>query len=169
MKRRMVDSAWSILAVAGVGRLDVLFSNGDTIDPPFPLKPYHGIGWLENQGRFPFVLHPIAPMYAMHRAVAADFRGCGRPDIVAVSYLPPDRFPQRQQRHLDALIYLEQTVPGRFVRHSLEAASCDHVTRSAGDIFDTGGVDLATGNFLYRSSEQAITIWKNEGPAGIKA
>jgi hypothetical protein len=146
------------------GKLDVLYTNGDTMDPPYLLKPYHGIHWLENQGRFPFAHHSIAPMYGVHRAVAADFRGIGRLDIVAVSYLPPDRFPQRKQMDLDSVIYLEQTTAGQFARHSLETISCDYVTCVAGDIFGTGRIDLATGKFVYRPTNHALAIWKNQGP-----
>src|SRR5260370_6830781 len=128
------------------------------MDPPYLLKPYHSIQWLENQGRFPFVHHPIAPMYGVHRAVAADFQGNGKLDIVAVSLLPKVAFPERQQRDLDAVIYLEQTAPGQFIRHSLETATCDHVTCVAGDIFGTGKIDLVTGNFVALPADHAITV-----------
>jgi hypothetical protein len=131
------------------GKVDVLYTNGDTMDPPYILRPYHSIQWLENRDRFPFVHHPITPMYGVHRAVAADFRGCGKLDIVAVSYLPADRFGQRKGHELDAVIYLEQTAPGQFSRHSLETASCGHVTCAAGDIYATGRVDLVTGNLVF--------------------
>jgi hypothetical protein len=158
------SSGIQLVDLNGDGRLDVLYTNGDTMDPPYLLKPYHGIQWLENRGRFPFVHHPITPMYGVHRAVAADFRGKGRLDIVAVSYLPPDRFPGRKSAAADAVIYLEQTAPGRFARHSLKTVTCDHTTCAAGDVFGTGKVDLVTGNFVYGSAEGAVTIWRNQGP-----
>jgi hypothetical protein len=145
------------------GKLDVLYTNGDTMDPPYLLKPYHSIQWLENQGRFPFIHHPITPMYGVHRAVAADFRGNGKLDIVAVNYLPGDRFPQRKEQGLDSVIYLEQTEPGVFERHSLETVTCDHATCVAGDIFGTGKIDLVTGNLVWAPAEHAITVWKNLG------
>jgi hypothetical protein len=159
------SSGIQVVDMNGDGKPDVLYSNGDTMDPPYLLKPYHGIQWLENQGRFPFVHHPIAPMYGVFRAVAADFRGVGRPDVVAVSYLPGDRFPQRRERDLDAVIYLEQTAPGRFARHSLETVTCDHVTCAAGDVFASGKIDLVTGNFLYGPADPAVsvTVWRNAG------
>jgi hypothetical protein len=145
------------------GKLDVLYTNGDSRDEPAILKPYHGIQWLENQGSFPFVHHPITPLYGVHRAVAADFRGCGKLDIVAVSFLPEHAYPQRKQRDLDAVIYLEQTEPGQFVRHSLESGSCDHLTCVAGDFLATGKVDLVTGNSGPAAAGHAITLWKNPG------
>jgi hypothetical protein len=148
----------------GDGKLDVLYTNGDIRDDFHVLKPYHGVQWLENQGSFPFVHHPIAPMYGVHRAVAADFRGCGKLDIAAVSFLPGGAFPQRQERDLDAVIYLEQTEPGRFVRHSLETGSCDHLTCVAGDVFGTGKIDLVTGTSVATPAAPSVTLWKNPAP-----
>jgi hypothetical protein len=145
------------------GKLDVLYTNGDSMGEPHVLKPYHGVQWLENQGRFPFEHHPIAPLYGAHRAVAADFRGNGKLDIVAVSLLPEEAYPQRKERDLDAVIYLEQTAPGQFARHSLEAGSCDHATCVAGDIFGTGKIDLATGTFTLTRADHALAIWRNLG------
>jgi hypothetical protein len=157
------SSGIQLVDLNGDGKLDVLYTNGDTTGPPHVLKPYHGIQWLENQGRFPFVHHPITPMYGVHRAVAGDFRGSGQLDIVAVSCLPAEAYPQRKPRDLDAVIYLEQTAPGQFVRHSLETATCDHVTCVAGDVFGTGRIDLVTGTFVSTEADHAITIWKNQG------
>jgi hypothetical protein len=148
----------------GDGKLDVLYTNGDSMGEPHVLKPYHGIQWLENQGRFPFEHHPIAPLYGAHRAVAADFRGNGKLDIVAVSLLPEEAYPQRKERDLDAVIYLEQMAPGQFARHSLETGSCDHATCVAGDIFGTGKIDLVTGTFALTRADHALTIWRNLGP-----
>lgn len=142
------------------GRPDVLYTNGDSFDSPHILRPYHGIQWLENQGNLRFVHHPITPMYGVHRAVAADFRGVGRPDIVAVSYLPPDAFPQRKSLGLDSVIYLEQTSPGHFERHTLESADCDHVTCAAGDVTGSGRMDFVVGNLLGAPGQPAFTVWK---------
>jgi len=156
------SSGIQLVDLNGDGKLDVLYTNGDVMDPPYILKPYHGIQWLENQGRFPFVHHPITPMYGVHRAIAADFRGNGTLDIVATCYLPADRFPKRKALGLDSVIYLEQTAPGRFARHSLETITCDHVTCAAGDIFGTGRIDFVTGNFAFDPVEHAATIWKQQ-------
>jgi hypothetical protein len=144
------------------GKVDILYTNGDTLDQPYLLKPYHGIQWLENKGNLEFEHHPIAPMYGVHRAVAADFTGTGRMDIVAVNFLPSEAFPQRKAQNLDSVIYLEQVSAGRFVRHTLEHMTCNHTTCAVGDIFGRRKLEFVTGNFTTSTEKDlGITIWKN--------
>ncbi len=157
------SSGLQLVDLNGDGKLDVLYTNGDTIDAPYVLKPYHGVQWLENQGKFPFRHQPLTAMYGAMRAVAADFRGTGRLDIVAVSSLLPEAYPQRAPLKLDAMVFLEQSAPGRFVRHSVEQVSCDHFTCAAGDLDGNGQVGLVTGNFCWSTAqrlEDAVVIWK---------
>lgn len=159
------SSGIQLVDMNGDGKVDILYTNGDTLDVPYLLKPYHGIQWLENKGDLKFEHHLITPMYGVHRAVAGDFSGTGRMDVVAVSFLPIEAFPQRKSLNLDSVIYLEQIAPGRFVRHSLESVTCNHTSCVVGDIFGRGKLDLVTGNFTTSSEiELGITIWKHLGP-----
>src|SRR5262249_32109537 len=100
------------------GKLDVLYTNGDVLDAPHLLKPYHSVQGRDTRPadwkKPPSVHHPIGGMYGVHRAVAADLRGDGRPDVVAVSYLPPEHFPQREPLKLDSVVLFEQVAPGKF-------------------------------------------------------
>jgi hypothetical protein len=158
------SSGIQLVDLDGDGRLDVLYTNGDILDPPYLLKPYHSIQWLRNRGQFPFEHHPIAAMYGAMRAVAADLRGVGRKDIVAVSFLPPELFPQRQKLHLESALLLEQTERGHFERHALETVTCDHFTCALGDLEGKGKIDLVTGSFCWSPqyrTDNAVTIWKN--------
>ena len=129
------------------------------------MKPYHGVQWLENPGRFPFIHHPLTPMYGAMRAVAAEFRPrSGVKDIVAVSCLPPELYPLRAKRQLDAMVFLEQTAPGKFARHVLEQGACDHFTCAAGDLDGSGQIQLVTGSFCWSKShriEDAVVVWKS--------
>src|SRR5205085_11713747 len=81
------SSGIELVDLDGDGDLDVLYTNGDSMDNNL-IRPDHSVQWLENRGSFPFVHHPIARLFGAHRAVAADFRGTGVKDIVAVSFLP---------------------------------------------------------------------------------
>jgi hypothetical protein len=162
------SSGIQLVDLNGDGKLDVLYTNGDVLDRPFLLKPYHSVQWLENRGSYPFVHHHLTALYGAMRAVAADFQGTGKPDIVAVSFLPADKFPEREGLQLDSMILLEQTSPGNFIRHSLETTHCDHFTCAAGALDGDGKVHLVTGNFDLRPAQAgtpSVTIWRNLGSA----
>lgn len=157
------SSGIQLVDLDGDGRRDILYTNGDTLDEPHLFKPYHQVRWLQNQGGLRFEHHALASMYGVHRAVAADVCGRGRQDIVAVSFLPADKFPERGKRNAAAIILLEQVAPGKFERHVLSAVDCDHVTCAAGDVYGTGRADIVVGNFSSRATDHPVTIWKNLG------
>ncbi|HEV3238186.1 MAG TPA: FG-GAP-like repeat-containing protein, partial [Gemmataceae bacterium] len=158
------SSGIQLVDLNGDGKLDVLYTNGDTLDLPALVKPYHGIQWLENKGKYPFEHHQLASMPGAMRAVAVDMKGSGKKDVVAVSFLAKENFPDREERNLDSIIFLEQIRPGEFVRHSLEKGTCDHMTCVAGAWNGDDKMHLAVGNFaLNRKFTQpaAVTFWKS--------
>lgn len=140
------------------GRLDVLYTNGDSMDSRY-LKPYHGVHWLENRGTYPFEPHTLTTMPGVMRAVAADFDGDGLLDIAAVSWLPGNRFPERAELGLDSIVVLRQTKPGQFSRYWLEKGQCDHPSCAVGDLMGDGRMHLVTGNFyLTNPPPRAVAI-----------
>jgi hypothetical protein len=157
------SSGIQLVDLNGDGKLDVLYTNGDVLDQPYLLKPYHSVQWLENTGNLTFKHHPLTPMYGVHRAVAADLDGDGDLDIVAVSFLPKESFREREAKKLDAVIVLEQTAPGVFARHGLETGTCDYVSCASGDVFGSGKQDVVVGDFRSHLGGPAISIWKNLG------
>jgi hypothetical protein len=159
------SSGIQLVDMNGDGHTDVLYTNGDTLDSPHLLKPYHGVQWLENPGTetFPWKRHEVAAMYGAHRALAADISGQGRMDIVAASFLPAEAFPQRESLKLDAMLFFEALEPGRYARHRLEAGTCNHVSCAVGDLFGTGRNDIITATFAATAQPQVVTIWKNLG------
>ncbi len=92
--------------------VDILMTNGDILDPPYLLKPDHGVQWLENQGSFPFQRHTLASMHGASRAISADFDADGDQDVLAVSFLPARLFPEREQRKLPSVLMIEQRAKG---------------------------------------------------------
>jgi hypothetical protein len=156
------SSGIQLVDLDGDGKLDVLYSNGDILDEPYLFKPYHGVQWLRNLGNLRFEHRPLTPMYGAHRAVAGDLLGTGRPAVVAVSFLPGDKFPERSKRKADAILLLEQTAPGRFERHSLAVGDCDYVVCAVGDVYGSGRQDIVVGNFGAPGTSP-VTIWKNLG------
>jgi hypothetical protein len=157
------SSGIELVDMNGDGRLDVLYTNGDILDEPYLWKPYHGVQWLENRGELKFEHRRIADMYGVHHAVAAKVTGKTLPDVLAVSFLPADKFADRAARKADAVVLFEQTAPGKFERHTLVTASCDAVVCAAADLYGTGRIDLVVGNFSAPDSADPVTIWKNRG------
>ncbi len=146
----------------GDGDLDVLLANGDVLDAPFILKPYHGLTWLENRGTYPFTAQRLADCCGAGSPVTADFNGDGRLDIAFVTYLPADLFPTREAEKLDALVLLLQEEKGKFTRYSVQTGACDHLSCAAGALNGTGLPDLVMGNFV-NAGQQApeITLLRN--------
>ena len=77
-----------------------------------------------------------------------------------------EAFPQRKEKELDAIIYLEQTAPGQFVRHSLETVNCDHATCAVGDLDGSGRLDIVTGSLSPMQPAKALTIWVTKSKRG---
>ena len=148
------------------GDLDVLLTHGDTFDDGL-VKPYHGIQWLENTGTYPYVARSLAQMPGVHRARAADFDGDGDLDIVACALLAGGS--DVDEKTLPALVWLEQTKPGVFARHTIEMGFPRHATLDIGDIDGDGDIDIVTGYFsVDKPAPSWVDVWTNQSkkPAG---
>jgi FG-GAP-like repeat len=160
------SSGIQLVDLNGDGKLDVLYTHGDTLDAPYLLKPYHGVHWLENRGTFPFVPHHLTAMYGVMRAEAVDLQGNGRLDVLAVGFLPMGRFSESQRSIADSVLLLEQARPGQFTRHVLETGQSNHVSCAVGDVFGDGKNHLVVGNFFLTRGQgrgDTLTIHRNLG------
>jgi hypothetical protein len=148
------------------GDLDVLLAHGDMFDDLI-IKPYHGIQWLENRGIFPFTPHTLCSLPGVHRAIATDLDHDGDLDIVA-SALVPEGAGARTLADLPSIVWLEQTSPGVFIRHTLERGTPRHPTIAAADYDDDGDVDLLVGNMVATTESRAwVEVWENVSAARI--
>jgi len=144
------------------GDLDVLCTNGDTFDS-FHLKPFHGVSWLENTGTERFVRHELANLPGVHRAVAGDLDGDGDLDIAACAMIPGRMARRHASLTFDSIIWLEQTDPQEFRRHTLKQGGPSHAALEIGDFNQDGLLDLAVGEFAESKGVGAVEFWWNRG------
>lgn len=146
------SSSLDLVDLDGDGDQDLLLTNGDTLDD-LVLKPYHGVEWLENTGKYPYPMRRLANLPGAHRTRAADLDGDGDLDLVTCAFLPFVKKDMPGAELAESLIWLEQTAPGQYTRHSLETASCTHPTMDAADFDQDGDIDIVVGNMTMAQGD----------------
>lgn len=151
----------------GDGDIDVLYTNGDTLDST-QLKPYHSVQWLENEGDFPFARRQIGSLPGAMRAVSVDLDGDDDFDVVASAWIPAGAEPAapRDDGQYATLVWYEQKDDASMVCHVLLSdAAGGYMTTSVSDLNQDGAPDIVAGAFTVSNSQdtRAIEILWNDG------
>ena len=142
------------------GDQDVLYTNGDAFDhsPPLP-RPWHGVQWLENQGRFQFVYHRIGDLPGAYSARAIDADGDEDLDVFAVSLFADWSDPKAQ-----SIVWFENDGSERFTRRDIDSSPSHLVALDTGDLDSDGRPDLVSaGHHSHGPFDRMsrITWWRN--------
>jgi hypothetical protein len=157
-------SGMEVVDFDGDSDLDVLLTNGDMFDDWY-LKPYHGVQWLENEGRYPFTSRPLARLAGAHRALARDLDGDGDLDVVAGAFTGGTGRVTGAEAELPSLVWLERA-GARFTRRTLEVGHPSHATLDVADVDADGDLDIVAGNFVVdRNTGDFVDIWENRAAA----
>lgn len=140
------SSGFELADMDADGDLDVVLTCGDTFDDNLT-KPFHAIYLLTNQGDYPFDGGIVASMPGVYCATIGDLDLDGDLDIAAVSLLSTDQTSQHEIGTFDGVIWLEQTETPDFVRHIIDAETCNSATCRLLDVDGDGDLDLYTPHY----------------------
>ncbi|MEZ5276573.1 MAG: VCBS repeat-containing protein [Opitutaceae bacterium] len=148
------------------GDMDVVYSNGDGFGPaalPGP-RPWHGVQWLENEGRGQFRYHRIGYLPGAYSPVGTDLDGDGDVDVVATSAYSDWN---KKDPKVVSLMWFRNDGRMAFEPQILAYAPKDLISAVAADFDGSGRPSLVTGGFpVYAPFERMgrITLWHPSEP-----
>ena len=149
------------------GQPDIIFSNGDGFGPaasPGP-RPWHGLQWLENEGRGTFRYHRIGDLPGAFSPVVVDWDGDGAMDVVAVAAYSGRGKPGTPGAGNSSatLLWFRNNGRAEFTAHALATEPRDQITLAAGSFSGTAQPELVSGGFFLRPVADGtgrITLWR---------
>lgn len=149
------------------GDLDILYTNGDGFDYAMPgPRPWHGLQWLENDGKGKFKFHRVGDFQGAYSPIALDVEGDGDIDILATSCFADWTNPESV-----SLMLFENQGDMSFKATPLANRPTHLVVIEAADFDKDGRHELVTGGFnAYPPFDHIsrITLWQSQPPASKK-
>lgn len=138
------------------GDIDILFTNGDTLDFPeerIDISPnnFYGLAWLENDGSGNFAHHQITRYWGAFAVKAADLDGDGDLDLVLSGMQIANIYPEAV---VENVIWMENDGDQGFTRHTLDIALPPlMLTLEVVDVDGDGVPDIVGGSHDYTGRE----------------
>lgn len=149
-------SAFQVVDLDQDGRLDVVYTCGDTMDT-FLAKPFHGLRWTRNLGDGNWEDRDLGLMVGALQPTVADLDNDGDYDIAVVGLFPKGA---DHPGAYDSVCWWEQKENLHFVRHSIERDNCTHATCAAADVNQDGRIDLIVGDW-FADDQSAFSVFLN--------
>jgi hypothetical protein len=125
------------------GNPDLIYTCGYNYHDSRILKPYHGLYIYKNTGNWNFKQQWFYPINGCTKAIAADFKGNGKLDIVTSAF-----FADMKTDPAESFIYFEQVSPFNFKPHAIPVSKYGRwMTMQVADYNHDGKPDIILGNY----------------------
>ena len=136
------------------GDTDILYTNGDTLDPSdweiFPHN-FYGLAWLENNGAGFFTQHELTRYWGAYAVKMADLDGDADMDLVLSGVQLPDMYPEDE---VQSLIWLENDGRQGFTRRTLDIYLPPFmITLEVADVDQDGTPEVFGGSHNYTGGD----------------
>ena len=161
MNKNFGSSGIDLGDIDGDGDLDIAYTNGDGLDYATPgARSWHGLQWLENDGKGLFSYHRIGDLPGAHSPYVVDMDGDGDKDIVVTS-----GFNDWLSEDSASLVCYLQGEDGGFEPVVIGQRPTHLVTVDGGDFDGDGQIELVTGGFMYYppfTHKSRVTLWERK-------